>query len=194
MNYLAHLSLSFKNDDLMLGNLVADFTRKAKFSDFSSEVQRGIQLHHFIDDYTDSHSLVEEAKAIIRPQQGKFSGVVMDIYFDHLLARDYHFWHQESLADFAQNAYQLFNLRKDELPEATVHMLHYMERGNWLLNYASLEGLQRSLKGMSSRTKYPNNMDQASHQLQRVKGQIMPLFSDFYKELVHAVNAWIAKN
>jgi acyl carrier protein phosphodiesterase len=73
-------------------------------------------------------------------------------------------------------------------------MLHYMERGNWLLNYASLEGLQRSLKGMSSRTKYPNNMDQASHQLQRVKGQIMPLFSDFYKELLHAVNAWIAKN
>ena len=194
MNYLAHLSLSFKNDDLMLGNLVADFTRKAKFSDFSSEVQRGIKLHHFIDDYTDSHSLVEEAKALIRPQQGKFSGVVMDIYFDHLLARDYHFWHRESLADFAQNAYQLFNLRKDELPEATVHMLHYMERGNWLLNYASLEGLQRSLKGMSSRTKYPNNMDQASHQLQRVEGQIMALFSDFYKELVYAVNAWIAKN
>jgi len=178
----------------MLGNLVADFTRKAKFSDFSSEVQRGIQLHHFIDDYTDSHSLVEEAKALIRPQQSKFSGVVMDIYFDHLLARDYHFWHREPLADFAQNAYQLFNLRKDELPEATVHMLHYMERGNWLLNYASLEGLQRSLKGMSSRTKYPNNMDQASHQLQRVEGQIMPLFSAFYKELVHAVNAWIAKN
>lgn len=194
MNYLAHLSLSFKNDDLMLGNLVADFTRKAKFSDFSTEVQRGIQLHHFIDDYTDRHSLVEEAKALIRPQQGKFSGVVMDIYFDHLLGRDYHFWHRESLADFAKNAYLLFNSRIDELPETTVHMLHYMERGNWLLHYASLEGLQRSLKGMSNRTKYPNNMAQAADQLQILEGQIRPLFSAFYKELLAVVKAWIAKN
>lgn len=192
MNYLAHLSLSNKDEDLMIGNLVADFTRRARYGDFSTAVQKGIELHHFIDDYTDSHSLVEEAKAMIRPQQGKFSGVVMDIYFDHLLASDYYFWYREPLADFANHAYQLFNLRKDELPETTIHMLHYMERGNWLLNYASLEGLQSSLKGMSSRTKYPNNMAQASYQLKSIEGRILPLFRAFYKELVHAVNEWIA--
>jgi acyl carrier protein phosphodiesterase len=193
MNYLAHLSLSFKNDDLMLGNLVADFTRKAKFGDFSSEVQRGIKLHHFIDDFTDSHSLVDAAKALIRPQQGKFSGVVMDIYFDHLLARDYHFWHEESLADFAQNAYRLFNCRKEELPETTLGMLHYMEKGNWLYNYASHNGLSQSLEGMSRRTAYNNSMHLAAMQLQELEVDIKPLFESFYPELIYAASQWLER-
>mgnify|MGYP001138052265 CR=1 FL=1 len=191
MNYLAHLSLSFKDEDLMLGNLVADFTRKIKYQDYLPSVQKGIELHHFIDDFTDSHSLVEAAKALIRPQQGKFSGVVMDIYFDHLLARDYHFWHRESLADFAQNAYQLFNLRKDELPEAAAHMLHYMEKGNWLFNYASHDGLSRSLEGMSRRTRYKNAMNLAAKQLLELETEIKPLFERFYPELDKAVGQWI---
>ena len=191
MNYLAHLSLSFKNDDLMLGNLVADFTRKAKFSEFIPEVQRGIHLHHFIDDFTDSHSLVEEAKVLIRPLQGKFSGVVLDIYFDHLLARDYYFWHQESLADFAEYAYQLFNLRKDELPEAAAHMVHYMAKGNWLFNYSTHEGLSRSLEGMSRRTSYKNTMNLAANQLQELESDLIPLFKEFYPELNKSVGQWL---
>jgi len=190
MNYLAHLSLSFKDEDLMLGNLVADFTRKVKFKDYQPRVQKGIELHHFIDDYTDSHSLVDEAKSIIRSQQGKFSGVVMDIYFDHLLAKDYRDWHQDSLSDFARDSYALFNRRKDELPQSTLHMLHYMEQGNWLYNYSSHQGLSRSLEGMSRRTRYPNAMHLAASYLQEREAEIAPLFKAFYCELKRAVEDW----
>jgi len=178
----------------MLGNLVADFTRRVKFKDFKARVQQGIELHHFIDDFTDSHLLVEEAKAIIRPQQGKFSGVVMDIYFDHLLAKDYHFWHQDSLADFAKQAYSLFNKRKNELPETTLHMLQYMERGNWLYNYASHQGLSRSLEGMSRRTRYPNNMQTAASQLRDKETELLAIFKIFYPDLNAAVEAWRKTN
>lgn len=190
MNYLAHLSLSFKDEDLMLGNLVADFTRKAKFKDYQPRVQLGIELHHFIDDYTDSHSLVDEAKSIIRSHQGKFSGVVMDIYFDHLLAKEYNAWHEESLFDFACDSYALFNRRKKELPQATLHMLHYMEQGNWLYNYSSHQGLSRSLEGMSRRTRYPNNMHLAADFLQERELAIARLFKAFYADLQASVNQW----
>jgi acyl carrier protein phosphodiesterase len=194
MNYLAHLSLSFKDEDLMLGNLVADFTRRAKFKDFKPKVQQGIELHHFIDDFTDSHSLVEEAKALIRQEQAKFSGVVMDIYFDHLLAKTYNDWYQESLQDFALDAYDLFRQRKSELPESTLHMLHYMEKGNWLFNYSSHEGLSRSLEGMSRRTTYPNNMHLAADQLREKERELSLLFNTFYPELKEAALQWWKAN
>jgi acyl carrier protein phosphodiesterase len=194
MNYLAHLSLSFKDEDLMLGNLVADFTRRAKFKDFKPKVQQGIELHHFIDDFTDSHSLVEEAKALIRLEQAKFSGVVMDIYFDHLLAKTYNDWYQEPLQNFALEAYDLFRQRKSELPEATLQMLHYMEKSNWLFNYSSHEGLSRSLEGMSRRTAYPNNMHLAADQLREKETELSLLFNTFYPELKEATLQWWKAN
>ncbi len=174
----------------MLGNLVADFTRKVKYRDYHPEVQKGIELHHFIDDYTDSHILVESAKSLIRSEQGKFSGVVMDIYFDHLLAKDYSHWYQESLADFAQEAYALFRRRREELPEATLHMLHYMEKGNWLYNYRSHAGLSRSLEGMSKRTRFSNKMHLAADYLREQEAELLPLFNTFYAELKAAVLDW----
>ena len=167
MNFLAHLTLSQDDEDLMLGNFIADGVKSSEWGHFKPEVVQGIQLHHKIDFFTDNHPIVERSKKLIRPKQGKYSPVVVDILYDHFLARNFEEYHPQALEDFASESYALLNRRWDELPPQVQHLLPHMEAGNWLVNYANRNGLQRVFSGMSRRAKFDNDMDRAVHDLEQ---------------------------
>lgn len=161
MNFLAHLLLSENDEDLMIGNFIADSVRSSEWEQFKPEVVQGIQLHHKIDFFTDNHSVVEKSKERLRPTQSKYSPVVVDIMYDHFLARDFHHFSDMKLNEFAEKSYSLFYRRWEELPLAIQQMLPYMESGNWLVNYGNREGLERVFKGMSRRASFQNEMKSA---------------------------------
>ena len=81
----------------------------------------------------------------------RYAGVVMDLFYDHLLASQWSRWHPEPLPDFAQRMYALLNANQALMPEGTRYMLSFMVGRNWLTNYASIEGIGRSLHGLSMR-------------------------------------------
>ncbi len=162
MNFLAHLLLSNNDDDLMIGNFIADSVRSVEWDQFSRKVIYGIELHHKIDFFTDHHSVVEQSKKRIRDKHGKYTPVVMDIVYDHFLAANFSEYSSEPLSIFVENCYALFHRRWDELPAGVQYMLPYMERDNWLVNYSNREGLQRSLSGMGRRASFENKMDEAT--------------------------------
>lgn len=162
MNFLAHLLLSNNDDDIMIGNFIADSVRSAEWENFNREVVYGIELHHKIDFFTDNHSVVEQSKKRLRDKHGKYTPVIVDIVYDHFLAANFSRYSEEPLAAFAENCYALFHRRWDELPTAVQRMLPYMEEGNWLVNYGSRAGLQRTLTGMSRRASFRNKMDEAT--------------------------------
>lgn len=83
MNHLAHLMLVRNSDELMLGGFIADAVKGKKFLDYEKEISKGILLHRFIDNYTDTHAEVSELKKLLRPQFGLLSGVVIDMIYDH---------------------------------------------------------------------------------------------------------------
>ncbi|MDZ7847796.1 MAG: hypothetical protein U5L96_14100 [Owenweeksia sp.] len=89
MNFLAHLALSNNDDDIMLGNFIADSLRSKQWSQFKPEVIEGVKLHHKIDFFTDHHPVVERSKARLRDHQSKYSPVVVDILYDHFLAHNF---------------------------------------------------------------------------------------------------------
>jgi len=89
MNYLAHLLLSNYHEDIMIGNFITDFITKPQERDFDSKIQVGIQLHRMIDEFTDDHPIVKESLSRLRKHQGKYAPVVLDICYDHLLARNW---------------------------------------------------------------------------------------------------------
>ncbi|QHJ06285.1 ACP phosphodiesterase [Hymenobacter busanensis] len=156
MNFLAHLLLSGPNDDLIVGNFAAEAVRgRAALEAYPAAVQRGIRLHRLIDSFTDNHPVVRRSTARLREQGlGKWAGVVADVGYDHLLARDfarYTYRPQEPLAAFSQRMYTILQARHNELPERLQHMFRYMREGDWLTGYAQPEGLARALDGLSRR-------------------------------------------
>lgn len=191
MNFLAHLSLSDDQEGLMIGNAIADFTRKKYYDHFPSEVRRGILLHHFIDDFTDSHAVVGEMLEKWRPIQGKYAGVVNDIIMDHFLARDFETIAGQKLQDFSQSVYESFRKNWEIIPERAQHTFHYMEKGDWLYHYQFESGIERSLSGMSRRAQNSNRMAEAVQQLRRDYDFFEERFKIFYPELEEAVRSFL---
>lgn len=89
MNHLAHFVLSGGDADLAVGNFVADFITNRQLPDFTEGVQRGIQLHRAIDTFTDAHPIVKRSTKRLHPFHHKYSPVIVDVYYDFLLAKNW---------------------------------------------------------------------------------------------------------
>ncbi len=162
MNFLAHLYLSDNNEQLMVGNFIADHLRGKHWKSFPDTILKGIALHRFIDAFTDSHAEVEKTKALLRPFFHKYTPVVADIYYDHFLAAKWTTYSQTPLDVYSMSVYELLHRNQNYLPARTIEMLVYMERDNWLLHYESLTGIDRALRGMGKRARFENNMHEAA--------------------------------
>ena len=150
----------------MVGNFIADSVRGSQLHLFPARVAAGIILHRQIDTFTDSHPVVQQTKDRLRPQYRKYAGVIADIYYDHFLAINFHRYSPQSLADYVQQVYGVVQRHQHLLPEKVKYFLPYMMEQNWLLNYANLVGIHRSLSGMSRRTPFVSHMDTAAGELE----------------------------
>jgi acyl carrier protein phosphodiesterase len=166
MNFLAHLYLSGENPKIQLGNFIGDFVKgKPGQLNYDKEIVKGIELHRAIDEFTDSHAIVLESKVRLRPKYRHYSSVIVDMYYDHFLARNWNDYHDDLLPDYADKVYGLVEQNLAILPGQVQRMMPFMVRGNWLVNYAQIEGIHRALYGMSGRSKYDSKMDEASKDL-----------------------------
>jgi len=192
MNFLAHIYLSGSNNQLMIGNFIADFVKGKKKDDYPDEIRKGIELHRFIDHYTDHHEVVLKSIRRIQPRQEKYSGVVVDILYDHFLAANFPEYADTSLQDFSNNTYRLLKENWDSLPEGVHFFLPFMIERNWLLNYATIEGIGNALSGLSRRVKYANRMNEAVKDLQENYSELESDFRTFFPELRQEVGKRLA--
>ena len=184
MNYLAHALLSGSNEDILLGNFMGDAIKGNKFNHYNSDIQFGIKLHRFIDNYTDKHPKVLEAIKTVRPTFHKFSGVVIDIYFDYFLANSFNSFSSVSLEEFSQYIYSVLEQNFDLLPIKNKEMVPFMIRQNWLLSYRTLDGLERVFQGMARRTKFKSNMEDAVQELYIHQDKLEACFLPFFSEIL----------
>lgn len=183
MNYLAHLYLSGNNHKIMIGNFIADHVKGKQMELFDDEVVKGIKLHRMIDEFTDSHKVVQQSKIRLRSEFGKYSPVIVDVFYDHYLAVKWEQYHHEELSVFANNFYSLLNDNHHRLPLRTQQMIHYMIPQNWLLNYKTIDGINKTLTGMSRRTKFESRMDEAAVYLDRYYSEFEGEFDEYFEEL-----------
>src|SRR5688500_15033522 len=144
MNYLAHAFLSFNDPEILVGNMISDFVKGNKKFDYPMRIQAGIMLHRIIDTFTDDHPATKEAKEFFRPHYRLYSGAFIDVVYDHFLATDVTVFSESSLFDFSQQVYSSLEENKQWLPERFAAMLPYMRAQNWLVNYRTLWGTQKS--------------------------------------------------
>jgi acyl carrier protein phosphodiesterase len=193
MNYLAHLYLSGQSDERMLGNFLGDFVKRKEFVRYSPEIIKGIELHHRIDEFTDKHPIVLLSKQRLRTKYRHYAGVIVDIYYDHFLARHWHRYSDIPLERFAAHAYSIMRKHYDTLPPKVQYMLPHMEQNNWLVNYAKMTGVERVFQGMARRTSFHSGMEHAQADLLENYEAYEREFLEFFSDLITFSNELSAR-
>ncbi|WP_425390496.1 ACP phosphodiesterase [Ekhidna sp.] len=188
MNFLAHLYLSGDDEEITVGNFIGDFVKGSQLDRYSEKIQKGIRLHRSIDQFTDTNDIVLESKVRLREQFRHFAPVIVDVFYDHFLAKDWLKYCHIPLLEYTENFYQTISNYFDQVPKGVISMLTYMSRDNWLYNYQFIEGIDRALTGMSKRTNYENRMDEASIALKKHYSEFEREFNLFFPELQAHVN------
>lgn len=184
MNYLAHAYLSFDNPAILTGNMISDFVKGKKQFDYPTQIQKGIQLHRLIDEYTDYHVVTAEAKSFFRPAYRLYSGPFVDIVFDHFLAQQQEEFEQyRGLLNFTRNIFTTLDSQTAFFPFPFDQMYPYMKQQNWLWNYQFREGMKNSFGGLVRRARYLKESETAFDIFNANYDQLAHCFNRFFPEL-----------
>lgn len=183
MNFLAHLFLSENNTNIMIGNFIADHIKGNQFSHFDEEIQQGILLHRKIDTFTDAHPIVRKSKRRLHKRYGHYGGVIIDIFYDYFLAKNWIQYSEIPLALFTSAIYKLFQNKSSELPVKSQNFINYMIEYNILYNYQFKNGIAKVLSGMNQRTKGKSQMNLAIEDLELLQSELEDDFTLFFRDL-----------
>lgn len=184
MNFLAHIYLSGEDEGVIIGNFIADGIKGKSYQKFPEAIQRGILLHRNIDTFTDQHPIVKQSTARLHKKYGHYSGVIVDILYDHFLAKNWQDYHPMPLHEFVDEFYQLLRDNFPALPTRIQRMMPYMISDNWLLSYATIPGISRILSQMNVRTKRRAKMNFAVVELEAYYTEFESEFTAFFAELI----------
>jgi acyl carrier protein phosphodiesterase len=188
MNFLAHLYLSGDNEEIIVGNFIADHVKGDAIMKYTTGIQSGIRLHREIDAFTDSHPVFLKTRERLNGNYRKYAGVVADMFYDHFLSTDWKTYSSESLDDFTDRMHSIIIKRFPILPDKSQRFIAYMKKFNWLTGYGTFEGLGRALNGMAIRTPFKSGMENAIKDLKEDYNLYQNEFQIFFPEIIKFTN------
>jgi acyl carrier protein phosphodiesterase len=156
MNYLAHLFLSVDDEEVIVGNFIGDYVKGHNFRNYSDKVRKGIILHRNIDMFTDNNSIVRASKSRFKEIYGKYSGILIDILYDHFLALKWELFTSINLDEFVVLIHHTLDRFHDIMPVEVQAFIPSFINNDWLNTYKSIEGIEIVLDKMSKRTSLPD--------------------------------------
>jgi|SRR5699024_8384316 len=183
MNFLGHIYLTGTDKELLLGNFMADSIKGKSYLDYPIPIQKGVLFHRFIDSYTDSHSAFRKSTAKLHADYSHYSGVIVDIFYDHFLAKYWKEYHSTPLETFAQDFYTFIRNRYSYLTPEMQYIFPYMHKNNWLMRYTTLEGIQTTLTEMNNRIGKEFNLHKATKNLQEEYDSFHKDFKRFFMDI-----------
>ena len=183
MNYLAHAFLSFRNPQILVGNMISDFVKGKKKEDYPDLIKKGIMLHRAIDNFTDLHETTTFAKQFFRPHYRLYSGAFVDVVYDHFLANDNNEFNNSQLMEFSQQTYAVLDQYNAYLPEGFSNMLPYMKKQNWLYNYQYRWGIQNSFGGLVYRATYLTESKKAFEVFENHYNELRECYDAFFPDV-----------
>ena len=184
MNFLAHIYLSGNEEGVIIGNFIADGIKGKKYLKYPHSIAKGILLHRGIDSFTDTHPTVHKSTARLHKNYSHYSGVIVDILYDHFLAKNWSKYSNQPLNEYVQDFYELLRKNFTILPTRIQRMMPYMIADNWLLSYATVEGISKILAQMNDRTKGVSKMNLAVVELEEFYDEFETEFTIFFDELI----------
>ena len=184
MNFLAHLFLSGENEEIIVGNFIADHVKGNSINKFSDGIKNGIYFHREIDAFTDNHQIFIQSKNRLARKYRKYAGVIVDMFYDHFLSANWKDYSNEPLETFTKRMYKIVLKRFLILPSKTRRILPFMAKDNWLMAYGTTEGIHRALLGMAKRTPFESGMEQAVEDLKKDYKIYKEEFQKFFPEVI----------
>ena len=183
MNYLAHLFLSCSHEDHLIGNFIADSINRNEEYQPKPEIQEGIILHKHIDNFTDNHPLVRSSRERLYHAHSKYAPVVVDVWYDYLLAKNWSTYSKEPLEKFAERMYDILYRRLDDLPQKLQLSLPYMVQDNFLMKYSSIYGMTHIFSRLRKRLSRPEWLNNVVRTFLKVEDGMEQDFLGFFPEL-----------
>jgi acyl carrier protein phosphodiesterase len=175
MNHLAHLYLSSDNEEEMVGQFIADAVKGNDFNLYSPNIRQGILLHRWVDSFTDTHDLVKELRAAYRPNLGLYSGVLIDLVFDHYLAKDFQSHSGRELEEFQQFIFGVLNKYEESFPDKMKNYFFHMKDKEFIMKYAHSVGMAVIVRQMGNRIP---------------RGESLLAAGDFFEDYVELASAY----
>ena len=183
MNYLAHIFLSGTDRRMQVGNFIGDAVKGRSYEDYPTAIRKGILLHRAIDDFTDHHPAVKEAIRSLKPVFGRYSGVLLDIWMDYLLASRFREFSDIPLKRYTRRFYWTLIRNYRWLPERIRNFVWHFIWTDRLGKYASPEGIREALEIMVRYRRLNIDVDEAMRYLDIHEGKLYEVFRPFFAEL-----------
>ena len=188
MNYLAHLYLAGNDPDAVIGSLLGDFVKGRVDPLRSPALRHAIMQHRRIDAFTDAHPLVRRSKRRIRPEFRRYAGILVDVFYDHFLATEWRSYAEVPLEDFAAYVYDQVSRHLPTLPSRMQRSMHYMVATDLLTSYRTVDGIERSLRGIASRLRRPSRLGESVSELEGGYLELRDDFTEFFPQLIRFVD------
>jgi len=194
MNYLAHSLLSGPDDELRLGNFLGDFVKgrveNYRGTHVSERLRDGIRLHRAIDSFTDQHRIVRRSKTLLSTRYGLRSGVIVDLAYDHFLAKNWKAFSAQELNEFSAKFFNLLKMNLFRIDQSVHPLIFAMSQHNWLISYSRLEGLDRALSGMARRFPVAAGIETAGEEIRAQYTNFEADFQEFFPQILDFCKAY----
>jgi acyl carrier protein phosphodiesterase len=190
LNYLVHLFLAEDTSSDLLGNLMGDFVKGRLDDTYPADIRRGIELHRRIDAFAHDNMRYRHSKSRLDESYGYYRGILIDIFYDHFLARNWHRYHPLPLENFAARIYRLLKDHFEILPPGLQQVAPRMIEHNWLVSYREADTIGRVLERISTRLRRPNPLARGIVELHRHYAGLEVDCDLFLAEAVEFTKAW----
>jgi len=187
MNFLAHLYLSGKNKEILIGNFIGDYVKGKEYLYYPENIRKGILLHRYIDSFTDKHPITKSSRKRISSNYSKYSGIVIDIFYDYFLARDWEHYYPDALSKFVEDVYSILKSYYFTFPQGIKNWFPNFLRNNWLETYSDINGIEKVLQRMSSRTSLPDFTGYAIKVLKEQEDDLKQEFQEYFQIVIEYI-------
>lgn len=181
MNYLAHVFLSHDTPAAITGAMLGDFVKGRPPAHWDAEVQNAILLHRAIDRYTDAHPLVGASCSLVSTERRRFAGILIDIFYDHFLARHWASFHRRPLTAFTHDVYAVLLPQRARFPARLQRILPCMAQDDWLASYAEVTAVGAAVNGIARRFRYPERARVLHGAVEELEQNYAPLEQHFLR-------------
>ncbi len=187
MNYLAHLYLSGHDEEIIIGNFIGDYVKGKAYREYPEKIKKGIILHRHIDDYTDHHDIINKSKLHFTEKYHKYSGIIIDIFFDHFLTQHWSTFSKIPFDLFTEKLRTILTKYYDIYPKSVKYFFPWFIRLEWLEHYQSIEGVANVLLRMTKRTSLPHETKFAIRILKEKYDLINSDFLEYFPQIIYYV-------
>ena len=190
LNYLAHAWLAAPGDEWIVGAFLGDHVRGDRWQHFPQPIAHSILLHRHLDGWLDDTPEWAALRSSFDPPFRRYAGILLDLAFDHLLARDWSRYGEGGLDAFCDECHRVMETHWSILPDSLRRFMRYAEAYEVLRGYGQPVVVARALAGIGGRLSRSNPLDRAWPEVESRLDAISQGFHALWPQLEQQARDW----